>query len=35
MEPSRSRIVVTATLLEKFLKTSVHVGIRGALMLEA
>lgn len=33
MEPSRSRTVVVATLLEKYLKSSVLVGLRGALLV--
>lgn len=33
MEPSRSRTVVMATLLEKYLKRSVLVGLRGGLFV--
>jgi hypothetical protein len=31
MEPTQSRIVVVATLLERYLATSVTIGIRGAI----
>jgi hypothetical protein len=33
MEPPRSRVVVIATLLERYLALSVHIGIRGMVFV--